>query len=153
MKNRLIGHRKTHQSDNNLFQCYICQKLFSAQSGLVEHTSHHHEYHPYKCEQCSNTFDKKNDFSKHIEAHTERKYCHMFNNYQKCKYGKMCIFLHEKAKFCSFDGYCTRPSCQYRHKFGCLEKNRFSNNNFMKRKVWNENIFKVNEENKRGMNE
>ena len=124
---------------------YICKKSFSAQSTFIEHISHHKENHPYKCEQCNSTFDKKIDFSKHIQAHTKKQYCHMFNNFAKCKYDKMCIFLHEKAKFCSYDGYCIRPSCQYQHKFGCLEKNKFSNNNFMKRKVLNGNAEKVND--------
>ena len=101
---------------------------------LQEHMRTHHEEYVYACELCPKKFRNQSDLSKHNEAHTNNKFCHMYNNFPKCKYGTRCIFLHEKAKFCLFDGYCTRPSCQYRHKFGCLEKNKFSQNNFMNRK-------------------
>ena len=40
-----------------------------------------------------------------------------------------------KAPFCGFDGRCSRPSCQYRHRYGCLEKNRFGSKTFMKSRV------------------
>ena len=88
----------------------------------------------FPCEQCPKLLKNENDLRKHVKAHKDNKFCHMFNNFSKCKFGTSCIFLHEKAKFCLYDGYCTRPSCQYQHKFGCLEKNKFSTNNFMKRK-------------------
>ena len=46
------------------------------------------------------------------------RYCHYFNN-GSCrfeeKYGRKCIFSHEKAPICSFDGKCNRKKCMFSH--------------------------------------
>ena len=54
------------------------------------------------------------------------KYCHYFNNgfcHFEAKYGRKCIFSHEKAPICSFDGKCNRKKCMFSH-----EKRNMSSN-------------------------
>ena len=43
------------------------------------------------------------------------RYCHNWNNLGKCNF-EGCIFVHESAPVCTFDGNCTRPKCMYAHK-------------------------------------
>ena len=119
------------------YSCENCSKIFQRELEYKEHMKHHKEELQFSCEQCPQKLKNKDGLKKHLMAHKDKNYCHMFNNFPRCKYGNVCLFLHEKAPVCSYDGYCTRPSCQYRHKYGCLETNRFSTNNFMKRKQVN----------------
>ena len=43
------------------------------------------------------------------------RHCHYFNN-GTCSYRERCIFLHEEAPFCRYDGRCGREKCMYKHR-------------------------------------
>ena len=103
------------------------------------HNENDHKVNIFKCEDCNAIFKNDNNIRKHKRAHSSNSFCHTFNNFPKCQYGNSCLFLHIEAPYCAFDGRCSRPSCQYRHKYGCLEKNRFVGNNFMKKKLNDKN--------------
>ena len=122
-----------------LYECNQCDKKFNSTDNLKTHFEKYHKENIFKCEECDAKFKNSSDIRKHKQAHLSESFCHTFNNFPKCQYGSSCIFLHSKAPFCSYDGRCIRPSCQYRHRYGCLEKNKFCNSNFMNRKRFNNN--------------
>ena len=42
------------------------------------------------------------------------KYCHFWNNKGKCNY-ENCLFVHQSAPVCKFDGECRRQKCMFSH--------------------------------------
>ena len=133
-KDDLEKHVKTAH-EVILYNCDQCDKTFSNTGDLEKHHKNDHKPKLFECDECDAKFKSRSDLSRHTRAHETNSFCHTFNNFPRCQYGKACFFLHIKAPFCNFDGRCSRPSCQYRHRFGCVEKNRFDSNNFMKRRM------------------
>ena len=130
----LKDHMNTHHREK-LYSCTECDKMFDNTISLENHNETDHKLNLFKCEECDAKFKNIYESGKHKRAHENNSFCHTFNNFPKCRHVSSCIFLHVKAPFCAYDGRCSRPSCQYRHRYGCLEKNRFMGNNFMKRTV------------------
>ena len=116
-----------------MYKCDFCDYTNDNSDTLKAHIGLFHQ-EVFKCDKCPKVFKKPTDLRKHTQAHINESYCHTYNNFPRCKYGNSCIFLHTKAPFCKYDGFCYRSACQYQHKYGCVEVNRFKGNDFMKRR-------------------
>ena len=64
--------------------------------------------------------------------------CHYFNN-GRCSYQERCLFLHEEAPFCRYDGLCGREKCFFKHRNSprSLEENFHQNQaSFQNQQPW-----------------
>ena len=64
--------------------------------------------------------------------------CHYFNN-GRCSYQERCLFLHEEAPFCRYDGLCGREKCMFKHRNSprSLEEEFHQNqSNFQNQQPW-----------------
>ena len=68
-KKILTQHVKNH-SGENLYQCNLCEKVFSQKAYLTEHTRIHTGETPYQCIQCPFAFSQQNHLKKHIKIHS-----------------------------------------------------------------------------------
>ena len=87
------------------YSCKNCSKKFQSELEFKEHMKSHEERIQFSCEQCPQKLKNKDGLKKHLMAHKDKNYCHMFNNFPRCKYGNVCLFLHEKAPVCLYDVY------------------------------------------------
>ena len=98
-----------------------------SQAGRAEHQAH-------QVPQVHRQQESQNRSSK-----VTMKYCHYYNNgtcHFEEKYGRKCVFSHEKAPICKFDEKCNRKKCMYSH----LNKPKNQNNDFLGRKPQNNSL-------------
>ena len=112
-------HEKIMHNDPQI-KCEKCGKGFSKNSDLEFHLETDHKTEKqFKCEKCDMSFVLKWRFQKHSGMHSENqtKFCHFFNNGKECPYSKLgCMFKHESAPLCKYQGNCFRTLCQFKHR-------------------------------------
>ena len=68
-ENRLKWHFATVHEGNKPYQCVHCMKNFSLKRSLKKHIISVHDGGPFKCSECSDSFDNKAQFKTHYLAH------------------------------------------------------------------------------------
>ncbi|XP_061540307.1 zinc finger protein 84-like [Phycodurus eques] len=63
----------TRDSDNNEFNCSLCEKMFYSKRGLKQHMSTHTPNKPFPCLVCDKRFSWKHHVKRHMEIHTREK--------------------------------------------------------------------------------
>ena len=66
----LISHEQSH---NPMHRCYHCQKCFSRKWLLIGHMRVHTNERPYECKECKRKFADPSNFRAHLQTHLERK--------------------------------------------------------------------------------
>ena len=107
-------HENDKDSKTRVFKCDHCDSEFKEKWKMNAHLKKHEKH---KCEQCEKSFKYLDLKKKHILISHEnvKLYCHFFNNDKTCPFDETCIFLHEDARFCKYDGICERNFCMFKH--------------------------------------
>ncbi|CAK1591711.1 unnamed protein product [Parnassius mnemosyne] len=71
--NELSDHRTVAHVKLKPFECKICNKRFTQQGGLQQHTRMHTGYRPYSCTVCPKTFTQKSGLDQHTRTHTKER--------------------------------------------------------------------------------
>ena len=59
-------------TEEKLFECSYCLKMFSQKDNLDVHIRVHTKEKPFKCLYCSKTFSHKQCLNRHIRIHTKK---------------------------------------------------------------------------------